>query len=338
MSGQLTMTHPVDGGDRRRFPEVMGCGWFALVLTLGDIVTRATMRYAFSNGLQVMHLPLTTRTITCPAGPGSDAKPVPVVVEGVQTYLSDSAQFLLEYGCRLAPHGTYCLLPSFRADPPDETHLSQFTHSEAELPGGLDDVISYVEGYVRHLAGAVIDECGSALAASVGDVSHVERLAQSGNLPRVTHAEAFEFLASVGAAPELTRTAERHLLSHFGEFFWLTHAEHLSVPFYQAFDGEDNSRARNGDLYFGLGEIVGAGERHVSADRLRLALRQRGIAAEDYDWYLRMKHERPMLTSGFGLGVERFLAWLLRHDDVRDIPIVSRVGESEDWPSRVDRP
>ncbi|MGO4431424.1 asparaginase, partial [Streptomyces sp. MCAF7] len=121
---------------------------YGLITDLEDLVLRSTVEYAHSRGLKAVHLPMTTRTVTCPTGLGSDSEPVPVTVGGVDTYLPDSQQFLLEYGCRLAPSGCYSLTTSFRGERPDATHLNQYMHSEAEIPGGLEELIDYVEGYV----------------------------------------------------------------------------------------------------------------------------------------------------------------------------------------------
>ena len=137
--------------------------WFQLVARLHDRVTAATARYAEQQGVMNLHLPLTTRTVTCPSALGSDSAPVPVTVGGVDTYLPDSMQFMLEYGCPLVPDGCYSILPSFRGDQPDTRHLSQFTHSEVEIPGGLDEVIAYVDGYVKALAATILDDLGDVL-------------------------------------------------------------------------------------------------------------------------------------------------------------------------------
>jgi aspartyl/asparaginyl-tRNA synthetase len=51
-----------------------------------------------------------------------------------------------------------------------------------------------------------------------------------------------------------------------------------------------------------------------------------------------MRDELPMQTSGFGMGVERFLMWVLNHDDIRDVPLVSRIDEPRRWPDAVSRP
>jgi len=80
------------------FLEALRSPWYALVGDLHDVFVTTTTEYARSRGLKNLHLPLTTRTITCPTALGSDAEPVPVKILGVDTYLPDSMQFLLGSG------------------------------------------------------------------------------------------------------------------------------------------------------------------------------------------------------------------------------------------------
>lgn len=320
--------------------------WSALVADLQDEVLHTTAAYARARGVRNLHLPITTRTITCPAGMGSDARPVSVTVSGVDTYLADSMQFLLEYGCRVSPSGCYTVLPSFREEIPDKRHLSQFTHSEAEIPGGLDDVISYVESYVKALASAVLDRHGERLSWATGDVSHLERMIEhDGPFPRITFEAAMELLQDESAyvsnskgGRTLTNSGELELMRRVGEFVWVTHFDHLAVPFYQGFGGDDELTATNADLLFGIGEMVGLGERHTDASAVRHAMAMHEVGESDYAWYVAMKREMPMPTAGFGMGVERFLLWVLGHDDIRDIPLVPRGEEVPRWPASVDLP
>jgi aspartyl/asparaginyl-tRNA synthetase len=345
--GKPALTPPRTWGDEEgAFVYSLDSPWYALVGDLQDHVQYTTMRYARSRGLKSLHLPMTTRTITCPTGLGSDSEPVPVTVGGVDTYLPDSSQFLLEYAVRLAPSGCWTMAQSFRGEQPDETHLSQYMHSEAELPGGLDHLIDYVEGYVKALASAVLETYGDRLRHAIGDVSHLSRMAgHSGPFERLTFDEAARLLAGdpryvrdEGSWRTLTRAGERRLMREVDEFLWVTHFDHLSVPFYQAFGDDDRRTAANADLFFGMGEVVGSGERHASAFGVREALDLHAVPERDYAWYAQLKEKFPMRTSGFGMGVERFLMWVLRHDDIRDIPLISRVGESSGWPERVYRP
>ncbi|MBG6134026.1 amino acid--tRNA ligase-related protein [Longispora fulva] len=320
--------------------------WYRLIADLHDTVQRATMDYARSRGLKNLWLPLTTRTITCPTALGSDSEAVKVTVTGVETYLPDSMQFLLEYGCRLAPGGCYTIMPSFRGENPDEAHLNQFTHSEAEIPGGLNDLTRYVDGYVKALAGAILAEHGDRISAARGDVSHLERMAgRDRDFEQITFEEAVRVVGDVegcvrdaGDWRTLTRKGERLVMERVDEFVWVRDFDALAVPFYQAFGDSDAKTARCADLYFGMGEVVGSGERHSDPGQLRKSMALHNVQEDEYDWYVRMREESRMLTSGFGMGVERFLMWVLHHDDIRDMPLVSRVNEPPGWPPAIVRP
>ena len=334
------------GDEDGAFVYSLDSPWYVLVGDLQDQIQHTTARYARSRGLKSLHLPMTTRTITCPTGLGSDSEPVPVSVTGVDTYLPDSNQFALEYAIRLAPGGTWTMMQSFRGERPDATHLNQYMHSEAELPGGLDHMIDYVEGYVKTLAADLLETHGDRLRHAVGDVSHLTRMAEHrGTFERLTFDEAARLLDAdpryvrdEGTWRTLTRAGEHRLMALVSEFLWVTHFDHLSVPFYQAFGDEDGRTAANADLFFGMGEVVGSGERHATAYGVREALGRHSVPERDYAWYVQMKDKFPMRTAGFGMGVERFLMWVLRHDDIRDIPLISRVDESAGWPERVHRP
>lgn len=314
--------------------------WYRLILELQDLITVRTVEFWHKRGAKAMQLPITTGAISSPMGLGSDSLPVQVRIQDQDTYLADSMQFLLEYGCRLSPEGCYYVMPSFRGEQPDSSHLSQFVHSEAELPVGLEEMQQHVETYLRFLASTMLEEHGDELRRIVGDVSHVERMAGRATpfeSVRFDDAERIlggdeRFIRTETSWRTLTRAGERELMRRIDEFVWVTHWDHIGVPFYQAFDETDRRLAKNADLLFGMGETVGAGERHVTRAEAVEALRAHLVPEADYDWYLGMKDEFPLRTSGFGLGVERFLMWVLRHDDIRDIPLVQRTPEATSGP------
>jgi aspartyl/asparaginyl-tRNA synthetase len=272
--------------------------------------------------------------------------PVKVTVNGVDTYLADSMQFALEYGCRITRNGCYNIMPSFRAELPNKTHLSQFTHSETEIIGSLDVMIPYAEGYIRALASQILNQLEERLAAARGDVSHLHRMAaRKSGFEQISFAEAVRLIGDEegsirysDSGRSLTRKGESLLMERVGEVFWIRNFDVLSVPFYQAFNDGDYKVANNADLYFGVGEIIGSGERHLSVDQLRRSMYMHNVIESEYEWYIRMHDEFPMQTSGFGMGVERFLMWVLHHDDIRDMTLVSRIGESDSWPDAVVRP
>ncbi|MEV7185423.1 asparagine synthetase A [Kitasatospora sp. NPDC093102] len=324
----------------KHYLTVLENPWYRNITILQDVVTFSTTEFWTARGARNLHLPITTGSISSPMGRGSDSSPVEVELEGTRTYLADSMQFMLEFGCRLAPQGSYYLMPSFRGEAADQTHLCQFFHSEAEIVGGLDDMIEVVEQYLRHLATSLLTHARDTVFEMAGTVEHLEVLAGSGPLPRISFEEAVALLdGQPGTVEELepncrslTRKGERVLMEKFGGYVWLIHPDHLSVPFYQAFSTEDPTKALSADLLFGIGETVGAGERHTDVADLRRALALHEVPEDSYEWYVEMNARHPMRTSGFGLGVERFLLWATQHDDIRDLALLLRFNGQDILP------
>lgn len=308
--------------------------WYQLVLDLQNAVTVATLQFWSSRGMRAVHLPVTTGSISSPMGLGSNSTPVAVELHGERVYLADSMQFLLEYAARLTPRGAYYIMPCFRGESHDETHLNEFFHSEAELRGDLDDVLDAVDDYLMAIARALLHV--PSLIAHLGRrTTHLETIAAGRRAFRLTFDRAAALVADVpGAIVEdpagfrtLTRAGEQALVLQTGGAAWVTEWDALAVPFYQATVERPHGRcALNADLILaGPGEVVGAGQRHRTASEVLDALRWRHIDPAPYGWYLEMKHEAPLETAGFGLGVERLLCWALGHDDIRDLQLVPRL-------------
>jgi asparaginyl-tRNA synthetase len=316
---------------RPRYLTVFDNPLYSCLVELHDLVNFETAKFWRAKGVRAVYLPVTTSSISSPMGLGSDSLPVKVDLFGVPTYLADSMQFMLEYGCRLSENGCYYVMPCFRGEDTDTTHLSQFFHSEAEIPGGLDDVIATADAYVRHLAEAVLRDLGEQIERVAGSTEHIARLLRTESA-RLTFDEAVVALDGDQDCFEvhddwrtITRIGEQRLIEKFGPAVWLTHFDQLSVPFYQATD-ETGRRALNADLLIGPGEVIGCGERHTDSDAVCAALAAHNVPQEDYGWYVRMKHERPIRTAGFGMGVERFFMWVLRADDIRELQLLERAN------------
>ena len=131
--------------------EAIHLDWYKNLVKIENIFNVATVNFYVARNIITMHLPVSTGSISSPMGRGSDSLPVRVNLNGVDTYLADSMQFMLEYGCRLSDKGVYYLMPSFRGEKADERHLCEFYHSEVEIPGTLDDIMLLAEEYVRYL-------------------------------------------------------------------------------------------------------------------------------------------------------------------------------------------
>jgi len=87
---------------------------------------------------------------------------------------------------------------------------------------------------------------------------------------------------------------------------------------------KERNTAMCADLLFGIGETIGLGQRHNSEEEILIALKKHDVSVDEYKWYIKMKQEKPMQTSGFGMGIERFIMWVLKHSDIRDIQFFPR--------------
>lgn len=317
--------------------EALKSKWYKQLVALENLITEETVKFYCEKDIHTIHLPITTGSISSPMGRGSDSKPVKVNLEGINTYLADSMQFLLEYGCRLTNNGCYYIMPSFRGELADETHLCQFYHSEAEIPGTLDDVMNLVEQYVKHLSNKILEKLGKQLQKSVGDISHIEKIAQyKGSFKKITFDEAEnilqkkfkdnikEYIEYEDGWRNLTRKAEKELINLFDGIVWVTNYDKLAVPFYQKIDSKIKGTTKNADLLMGVGETIGCGERHKDYDELLESLNLHCVKSEEYMWYIEMKKQFPLQTSGFGMGVERFLMWVLNAKDIRNMQVCLR--------------
>ncbi|OYD08153.1 asparagine synthetase A [Paludifilum halophilum] len=306
--------------------------WYKTLAIIQDEINHSTWNFFRDQGIRTVSLPITTGSITSPMGLGSDSLPVKVELEGVETYLSDSMQFHLEYMLRYLPEGVHYIMPSFRGELADERHLCQFYHSESEIVGGLYDVIQLVNRYIYRLCEDLLKHTPAHIKKMAGTTEHLEQIiSKNRHIPEISFEEAVKQLNNdsdyIVHHPEGFRTitpeGEKNLIKQYGGMVWLTHHDYLSVPFYQTKD-KTGKYALNADLLFGIGEVVGAGERHKTGNQVRESMRLHELNEKEYEWYVYMKDYFPMQTAGFGMGLERLLMWIAQQDDIRDFQIIPR--------------
>jgi asparaginyl-tRNA synthetase len=309
---------------------LLNSSWYKLIATLQDEINYATTIFYRKKGIRSIYLPLISNSISSPISPGSDSKPEKITIRGINTYLSDSLQFLLELGTRIHKKGAYYIMPSFRGDTVDARHLNQFYHSEVEIPGHLPDIKKLAEEYIFFLAKHILDNHGEMLEASIGDISHIEKAINHKNgIQSIRYEEARILLKNQERYfkknpfqfPVITPRGEKKLIDHFDGIVWLTHYPQILSPFYQKPE-EGSEFALTADLLFGIGETLGAGERHRFANELKKSIKMQKVCENDYEWYIEMKRISPEQTSGFGMGIERFLLWLTKTSDIRDCQII----------------
>lgn len=307
--------------------------YYQSLVTLRSLVSSSTDSYFQALGAPRVDLYMVTSSVSSPMGKGSDSKPWLIKMGERQTNLVDSAQFGMEPLVQKNIDMVYCYLPSFRGENADASHLSQFYHCETEMKGDLTKCLGIAEGLIANIAPVLESDeaskiiAGDRLAALKGILKRpVEKIS-------FDHAvEIFEdakgYIENKPHGRRITRGGEielsKRLFDH-KSIFWITGYDRDVVPFYQKPDPNNADRVMNGDLIVPLidgvgfaGEVLGAGQRQESVDEMRVSMRRQAVQDQDeYDWYIAMRQRSDYApTSGFGLGVERLISWLIGTSDI----------------------
>lgn len=295
-----------------------------------------------------------TPSISSPMGPSSNSEAIPIKFGRLETFLVDSAQFGLEPVLINGFNKVYCYLPSMRGENPDNSHLNQFYHCEAEIKGSINDLIPVIEKYVITLIKTVrnLPEIVEVLAINKRVTDEVmEAVLAIKKFPRITFDEAVELLEKGGFRKLINNTKHGRDLKPFSEIilsrllkyetpFWIYGYDRDRVPFYQKPDPKNSDKVLNADLIFPPlfrgafgGEIVGCGQRQDNKKEIIESMRRQGISTDSYKWYLHLRDlPNYQITSGFGLGIERFITWVLGQNNIRDVILYPRLKNIETHP------
>lgn len=309
---------------------LLGHPWYKILANLYKTIFESTHAFYKGRGIYPTLFPITTGSISSPMGLGSDSIPVSVEIKGNKIYLADSMQFCLEIGARISDTGAYYIMPTFRGEEMDERHLNEFVHSEVEIPGNMDDIRNLAEDYIKYMVASIIKNNAEDISLVTGDINHLKDMIDR-KIPKISYPDAVSELKRIDNALvclnndlyNITKTGEKYLLEKYGDFTWLTDIPWALVPFYQAKQADGKS-AYASDLLAGIGEILGCGQRVLSVKDLDESLKSHNVNPSEYEWYREMRKIKEIQTSGFGLGIERFILWVLKHDDIRDCTLLLR--------------
>ncbi|PSG96125.1 asparagine--tRNA ligase [Thermoplasmatales archaeon SW_10_69_26] len=237
-------------------------------------------------------------------------------------YLTQSSQMYLE-AMIYSLERVWCLAPSFRAEKSrTPRHLTEYWHLEAEQAWcDNEENIEIQEQLVAHACNAVAERAGEQVEQLGRDPATLAEVAPP--FDRVTYDETVELLQEeshdISWGEDFGAPDERALARMFDGFVFVTHFPAKMKAFYMAQD-EDEVYAKCADLLGpeGYGELIGGSERSTDLDLVERRLEAEGEDVEDYEWFLDLREYGSVPHSGFGLGVERFVAYLCNLDHVRD--------------------
>ncbi|MEM9292823.1 MAG: asparagine--tRNA ligase [Acidobacteriota bacterium] len=243
---------------------------------------------------------------------------------GDPAYLSQSGQLYLEPA--LAAFGkVYCFGPTFRAEKSKtRRHLMEFWMVEPEVAYmDFDGIVQLAEDFLSYLVGRVLDRCEEPLKVLERDTSVLEASARGG-YPRIRYSEAVEILKKEGQefeyGDDFGAEHETILASQHDRPLVITHFPMAIKAFYMQPDAEDESLALGLDIIApeGYGEIVGGSERIHDHDLLLSRIQQHELPLEAFQWYLDVRKYGSVPHSGFGMGLERFVAWMCKVPHLRE--------------------
>jgi asparaginyl-tRNA synthetase len=243
--------------------------------------------------------------------------------EGQTAYLTQSGQLYNEANA-MALGRVYCFGPTFRAEKSKtRRHLTEFWMVEPEMAfADLNDVMDLAEGLVVHLVGRVLERRRRELTVLSRDVSKLEHVQRP--FPRISYDEAVDVLKARGIAFEwggdFGGADETALAEHFDRPV-MVHRYPASVKaFYMKPDPDRPELALGVDVLApeGYGEIIGGGQRLDDYDLLLKRIEEQGLPKETFDWYLDLRRYGSVPHSGFGMGIERVVAWICGLEHVRE--------------------
>ncbi len=253
---------------------------------------------------------------------------------GEPAYLSQSGQLYNE--ATIAALGkTYCFGPTFRAEKSKtRRHLTEFWMVEPEMAfAELEDVMAVEERFVEAIVQAVLAEHRELLEEVLErDLAPLERVRAP--FPRLHYDEAVERLQQGGFpdfpwGEDFGAPHETYLAEQFDRPVFVHHYPTAAKAFYMETDPDRPEVCLSVDLLApeGYGEIIGGGQRATSVELLEQRFEEHELNRADYEWYLDLRRYGSVPHAGFGLGVERTVAWVCGLGHLRETIAFPRMLE-----------
>ncbi len=245
-------------------------------------------------------------------------------IDEQKAYLTQSGQLYLE-ATAAALGKVYCFGPTFRAEKSKtRRHLTEFWMLEPEAAyAHLEDMMALGEGLVSHMVQSVLKNRARELETLKRDTSKLARVEPP--FPRITYDEAVETLQKRGNpakwGDDFGGDEETILSSQFDRPVIVHRYPAAIKASYMQPDPERPELALGFDMLApeGYGEIIGGGERIADYDLLVRRLRENNLPEEAFQWYLDLRRYGSVPHAGFGLGLERTVAWICGTEHIREV-------------------
>lgn len=246
-----------------------------------------------------------------------------------KAYLTQSGQLYNE--ATAAAFGkVYCFGPTFRAEKSKtRRHLTEFWMVEPEVAyAQLADVMTLAENFISHIVGRVLENRREELQQLERDTTRLAGITPP--FPRLPYDEAARMLQEAHAQGKLEHRFEwggdlgapdeTYLSAQFDKPVMVHRYPAAVKAFYMEPDPQRPELALCVDVLApeGYGEIIGGGERMSSHELLLQRIHEHNLPPEAFDWYLDLRKYGSVPHAGFGMGIERCVAWICGLEHVRE--------------------
>jgi len=298
------------------------------ILRIRDAVFRSFRTFFHERGFVATEAPILT---------GTSVEGTTTLFEvdyfGEKAYLGQSGQLYLE-ATAMALGKVYWIGPAFRAEKSKtRKHITEFWIAEAEM-AYVDHIgnLRLQEELVAAIVEAVIAERGNELEQLGRDTEALKDAVRL-PFPRVDYADAIVLLRDagheIGFGDDFGAPHEATLGERFGQPVFVERLPAVMKPFYMKRDPEDAARVLSADLIApeGYGEIIGGSQRVDTLEELAAQLDEHHLPHDAYQWYLDLRRYGSVPHSGFGMGMERVIAWICGVQHIREtIPFARQLN------------
>ncbi len=289
------------------------------ILKIRNEVIRAIREFYHSKKFVLIDTPILTGAIGESAGELFSVK----YFDLGRAYLAQTGQLYLE-AAAMALGKVFNLGPTFRAEKSKtRRHLTEFWMNEAEMAYYTsDDNMTLQEELVSYVIQKVLERAGEHLAALNRDTTLLEKIEPP--FPRISYDEAIKLLQKKGFdikwGDDIGGDEETGISEEFEKPVMVYNYPRKIKAFYMQPNPENPEVVLCDDMLApeGYGEIIGASERIYDLDLLIERIKEFNLPVESYDWYIDLRRYGSVPHSGFGMGVERLVAWICKLDHIRE--------------------
>ena len=242
---------------------------------------------------------------------------------GESAYLAQTGQLYVETACP-AFRKVYCFGPTFRAEKSKtRRHLTEFWMIEPEVAfADSNDNMRLQEDFLSYIVERALERCRSDLEILERDTAELEIVKPP--FERISYTDAVTMLQDKGSevtwGDDLGAPDEILLTEQFEQPVFVYDYPKAIKAFYMKENPDDPRTVLSNDLLVrGYGELIGGSQREDDLDRLAARIREENLPEKAYSWYLDLRRYGTFPHSGFGLGLERTVAWITGRHHIREL-------------------